>query len=182
MPLIPLLPIFHQFNREFFDKSLTFGSHPKVAVRWSDGRLKKTAGLYRSYRSLTKFLKAEIVLSRPLLESLPSTAIESTLCHEMIHAWIDLVLNVKEGHGANFQQRMHEINSAQNRFQVTVHHQFPVPVALPKWWAVCLSCGVRLPYRRLVNGAACRQCCEKFSDGQWDSRFLLKYEPVLKDI
>ncbi len=63
-----------------------------MAVRWSDGRLSRTAGLYRhGWRSDGSEL-CEIVLSRPLLDPLPREATLSTLCHEMIHAWVDRVL------------------------------------------------------------------------------------------
>ena len=57
-------------------------------------------------------VQSEIVLSRPLLENLPTSAIESTLCHEMIHAWIDLILKIHEGHGPNFKARRAIINSS----------------------------------------------------------------------
>ena len=47
MSLIPLLPVFHKFNRQFFDQSLTNNREPLVKVRWSDNRLKTTAGFYK---------------------------------------------------------------------------------------------------------------------------------------
>ena len=47
MPLVPLLPIFHRFNREYFDFALTERDLPILSVRWSDGRLTRTAGFYR---------------------------------------------------------------------------------------------------------------------------------------
>ncbi len=181
MPLIPLLPIFHSFNREFFLGQLAVGSTALISVRWSDGRLRKTAGLYRRGPMVEGPNASEIVLSRPLLENLPVTAIESTLCHEMIHGWIDLVLRVEEVHGINFRRRMAAINAAQNRFQVTIRHQFPTPKSLPKWWAVCPSCSARLPYKRLVRGAACRKCCEIHYGGHWHPSCLLSYEPVLEE-
>ena len=176
MPLVPLLPIFHDFNREHFDESLTLGLQPIVSVRWSDGRLRKTAGLYRRSQRIGASQRSEIVLSRPVLEKLPQIATESTLCHEMIHAWIDLVLRVSEGHGPNFHARMAAINAAQARFEVSVRHKFPVPLDSPKWWAVCSCCGMRFPYKRLVRGAACKQCCNTYHGGHWHSSCLLTYE------
>jgi len=44
----------------------------------------------------------EIVLSRPLLEPLPQTAMLGNARHEMIHAWIDRA-GVREVHGACFR-------------------------------------------------------------------------------
>ena len=87
--------------------------------------MRTTAGIYRSKTNFFGVKASEIILSRPVLEHLPQKALMSTLCHEMIHAWIDLVLKVEEAHGPNFHQRMAEINSAQTDFQVTVRHSFP---------------------------------------------------------
>ena len=120
MPLIPLLPIFHRLNRQYFDGLLVKDFKPIVSVRWSDGRLRNTAGLYRHGKKSNGKRICEIVLSSPILENLPQSAVESTLCHEMIHAWIDLVLKVKEGHGPNFCARMKAINTSQNQFQVSI--------------------------------------------------------------
>ena len=178
MPLVPLLPLFHRFNRAYFDETLTIASKPLLTVRWSDGRLRKTAGLYRRRSNLLGVFASEIVLSRPLLELLPQEAIESTLCHEMIHAWIDLVLKIPEGHGQNFHARMRKINSAQNKFQVTVRHRFPVPIKPAKWSAVCPICGQRSKYYRKVTGVACRRCCNQHYEGKWHPSCLLVFEPV----
>jgi len=52
--------------------------------------------------------------------------IHSTLCHEMIHAWIDRILNINEIHGINFISKMEQINLQQNNFKVTIKHNFPV--------------------------------------------------------
>ena len=179
MPLIPLLPLFHSLNRRFFENSLTKGVNPLVEVKWSDGRMKKTAGLYRRCFSFSKhLLLREIILSKPILEKLPIEAIESTLCHEIIHAWIDIVLRVEESHGANFYSRMNLINSVQDQFQVSIRHKFPVSLSKPKWWALCPSCGLRFTYRRIVRGAACKKCCNEFHRGVWHSSCLLEYIPI----
>ena len=182
MPLVPVLPIFHQLNREHFESSLTKGCDPILNLRWSDGRLKRTAGFYRWKKTVLGIKHSEIVLSKPLLSSLPISAIESTLCHEMIHAWIDLVLKIKEVHGVNFHARMNLINASQEKFRVTIRHSFPVPKKSPKWWAFCPLCGVRYPYQRIVKNAACRSCCKNFHGGFWHQSCLLKYEPVLKEL
>ena len=89
MPLQPLLPLFHRLNREHFGGALVDGGQPLTAVRWSDGRMSRTAGFYRRGPGVGEGRGSEIVLSRPVLEPLPQIATESTLCHEMIHAWVD---------------------------------------------------------------------------------------------
>ena len=92
MPLQPLLPLFHRLNREHFGGALAQDGQPLSSVRWSDGRMSRTAGYYKRGPGVGHGRGSEIVLSRPVLEPLPLEATESTLCHEMIHAWVDLVL------------------------------------------------------------------------------------------
>ena len=180
MTLVPLLPIFHRFNRKFFDGLLVKADQPIVSVRWSDGRLTHTAGFYKRGPGVLGEHGSEIVLSKPVLLNLPQRATESTLCHEMIHAWIDLILKVQEVHGPNFHARMTEINSLQDRFQITVRHNFPLPERSPKWIAKCSLCGTSFHYKRLVRGAACKRCCDRLYEGKWHSNCLLTYEPLFK--
>ena len=177
MSLIPVLPLFLKLNREYFQNSLSENGVPKVSIRWSDGRMRTTAGLYRSKTNFFGLKASEIILSKPVLKNLPEKALMSTLCHEMIHAWIDLVLKVEESHGPNFQRRMAEINSSQSDFQVTVCHSFPISKNIPKWVATCPSCQRSFPYRRMVKRAACRSCCNNFFGGRWDEKCLLIYKP-----
>lgn len=177
MSLIPLLPLFIKLNRQYFQNSLLDKGVRRVSVSWSDGRMRTTAGLYRRKTNFFGVKVGEIILSKPVLENLPEKALMSTLCHEMIHAWIDLVLKVEEVHGPNFLSRMAEINSSQADFQVTVRHSFPTPKKNPKWVATCPSCEKSFFYQRIVKGAACRSCCNNFFGGQWDEKCLLTYQP-----
>ncbi len=181
VPLEPLLPLFHRFNREYFGGALAPQGRPLVSLRWSDGRMRRSAGLYRFGRRADGSELSEIVLSRPLLEPLPRQATCSTLCHEMIHAWTHRVLAVQEVHGPHFRGRMAAINAAQADFVVSVRHRFPLPgeaaVARPahRWLARCPRCGVSAPYRRRVKGLACRACCQLHHGGRWDASCLLEF-------
>ena len=177
MSLIPVLPLFLELNRKYFQNSLFENGVPRVSVRWSNGRMRTTAGIYRSKTNFFGVKASEIILSRPVLEHLPDKALMSTLCHEMIHAWIDLVLKVEEAHGPKFHQRMAEINSAQTDFQVTVRHSFPLTKKNPKWVATCPSCERTFSYRRIVRGAACRSCCNNFFGGRWEQKCVLEFQP-----
>jgi predicted SprT family Zn-dependent metalloprotease len=179
VPLVPLLPLFHRLNREHFDGALAEpGGTALVMVRWSDGRMRRSAGLYRYGRDRQGRAISEIVLSRPLLEPLPQEATLSTLCHEMIHAWVHRVLRADEVHGPNFRARMAAINAAQQQFVVSVRHRFPVPTQPPRWIARCPSCGLQSPYRRRRPGVACRLCCERLHGGRWHASCQLVFEPV----
>ena len=177
MSLIPVLPLFLELNRQYFKNSLCEKGVSIVSLRWSDGRMRTTAGMYRRKTNFFGVKASEIILSRPVLENLPKKALKSTLCHEMIHAWIDLVLEAEEAHGPNFCKRMEEINSAQNDFEVTVRHSFPTTKRIPKWVATCPSCRRSFNYLRIVKGAACRSCCNNYFGGQWDQKCVLKFKP-----
>ncbi|MEB3176526.1 MAG: SprT family zinc-dependent metalloprotease [Synechococcus sp.] len=171
MPLDPLPPLFHRLDREHFDGALAQLVQPELKLRWSDGRMTRTAGVYRRGPGLS-----EIVLSRPLLVPLPREATLSTLCHEMIHAWVDRVLRVKEVHGPQFRSRMARINASQQQFEVSLRHRYPLPAVAVPWLAVCPACGQSSPYRRRREGLACRSCCERHNGGCWDGRFSLRFE------
>ena len=176
MSLIPVLPLFLELNRQYFQNSLLENEVPRVSLRWSDGRMRTTAGIYRRKTNLFGMKASEIILSQPVLANLPEKALMSTLCHEMIHAWIDIILKVEESHGPNFHKRMAEINSSQADFQVTVRHSFPTPKKSPKWLANCPLCKRSFSYRRIVKGAACRSCCNNLFGGRWDEKCLLQYQ------
>jgi len=183
MPIEPLLPLFHRLNREHFDGGLVRGGQALVALRWSDARMTRTAGLYRWGRFSDGRELCEIVLSRPLLEPLPHGALLGTLAHEMIHAWVDRVLKVREAHGPLFRARMAAINAAQPNFEVTVRHRYPLPggaASRPaRWVARCPRCGMTAPYQRRVKGLACRHCCAAFHGGQWHPSCLLSFETAV---
>jgi hypothetical protein len=170
------LPLFHRLDREHFGGSLSPAGRSLAEVRWSDGRLTRTAGLYRRGLQPDGRDLCEIVLSRPLLEPLPRQATLSTLCHEMIHAWIDRVLGVREVHGPRFREQMAAINAAQDDFVVSLRHTYPLPLEPARWIARCPRCGRTAPYRRRRQGLACRPCCERFHGGRWDASCLLVFE------
>ncbi len=65
-----------------------------MKLRCSDNRLKTTAGFYKRKR-INGVLDSEIILSKPILSKLSTREINSTLCHEMIHAWVDIILKKK---------------------------------------------------------------------------------------
>ena len=184
VPIEPLLPLFHRLNREHFGGALAPEGRPLASARWSDGRMRRSAGLYRFGRHADGRELSEIVLSRPLLEPLPREALLGTLCHEMIHAWTHRVLQVREVHGPHFRARMAAINAAQSDFTVSVRHRYPLPgegagaTAGHRWLARCPRCGVSAPYRRRVKGLACRACCQLHHGGRWDSSCLLEFLAV----
>ena len=116
------------------------------------------------------------MLSRPLLEPLPREATLSTICHEMIHAWLDRVAAVREVHGPQFRARMATINASQTSFEVSLRHRYPVPANASRWLARCPTCGISSPYQRRMKGLACKVCCLRFHGGRWNASCLLEFE------
>ena len=175
MSVIPLLPIFHNLNKQYFDSTLTVNQEPLVQVRWSDNRLKTTAGFYKR-KKVNGILNSEIILSKPILSKLTSTEIKSTLCHEMIHAWIDRVLKINEIHGPNFLNKMVEINKKEINFQVSIRHNFPVQRKELKFKGRCINCGNVYLYRKRVKNIACKKCCDTFFKGIWNQKCLILFD------
>tara|TARA_B100000902_G_scaffold31253_1_gene37462 strand:+ start:342 stop:869 length:528 start_codon:yes stop_codon:yes gene_type:complete len=175
MSLIPLLPVFHKFNRQFFNRSLTINKEPLVKVRWSDNRLKTTAGFYKR-KEFKGVIDSEIILSKPILSKLSCNEIYSTLCHEMIHAWVDRILNINEIHGPNFLSKMKEINKEEKNFQITIRHNFPVERKALKYTGKCLHCGEKYMYRKRIKNIACKKCCNSFFNGSWNKNCLILFD------
>ncbi len=175
MAIIPLLPLFHKFNKSFFDNSLVRDSEPIVKIRWSDNKLKTTAGYYKREK-INGIIYSQIVLSQPILKQLSLKEIQSTLCHEMIHAWIDRILKINEVHGLNFLKKMHQINTQQSSFQISVRHNFPVFKKEFKYQGICINCGSKFLYRKRVKNISCKTCCDLFFHGEWSKQCLIKFE------
>ena len=175
MPVIPLLPLFHRFNRQYFENSLSINHQPLVKLRWSDNRLKTTAGFYKRKR-INGVLDSEIILSKPILSKLSTREINSTLCHEMIHAWVDIILKIKEIHGPNFLNKMKEINEKEKDFQISVRHSFPVERRELKYLGTCQNCGEKFYYRKRIKNIACKKCCNSFHNGFWNKKCLILFD------
>ena len=175
MSVIPLLPLFHSFNKQFFDNSLTVNQKPLVKVRWSDNRLKTTAGFYKR-KKINGLIDSEIILSKPILSKLSNREIYSTLCHEMIHAWVDRILKKNEIHGPNFLHKMNQINQKENNFQISVRHNFPVERRELKYIGICKKCGEKYMYRKRIKNIACKKCCNLFFDGSWNKNCLILFD------
>ena len=175
MSVIPLLPLFHRFNKQFFDNSLTVNQQPLVKVRWSDNRLKTTAGFYKR-KKINGLIDSEIILSKPILSKLSNREINSTLCHEMIHAWVDIILKKNEIHGPNFLYKMNQINKKENNFQICVRHNFPVERREFKYTGKCKNCGEKYMYRKRIKNIACKKCCNLFFDGSWNKNCLILFD------
>ena len=175
MSVIPLLPVFHRFNRKFFDQSLTINQEPLVKIKWSDNRLKTTAGFYKR-KQYKGVIQSSIILSKPILSKLSCNDIYSTLCHEMIHAWVDRILKINEIHGYNFISKMEQINLQQDDFKITIKHNFPVLRKELKYVGVCLNCGNQYLYRKRVKNIACKKCCNLFFNGLWNKKCLIVFD------
>ena len=175
MSVIPLLPLFHKFNNQYFENSLTVNQQPLVKVRWSDNRLKTTAGFYKR-KIINGVLDSEIILSKPILSNLSASEINSTLCHEMIHAWVDRILQKSEIHGPNFLNKMKEINEKEKNFQISVRHSFPVERRALKYTGICQNCGQKFIYRKRIKNIACKQCCNSLFNGSWNKNCLILFD------
>jgi hypothetical protein len=72
-----------------------------------------------------------------------------------------------------FRAQMAAINAAQSRFQVSVRHNYPIPVRPPRWMAVCPSCKRRTPCRRRIRHAALPIVLQSASRGALASQLFV---------
>jgi len=94
-----------------------------------------------------------IELSRPLLASHPE-ALEPTLLHEMVHAWLEQH-RLPNGHGAAFKRKMREVGLT------SIYHYLPVRTrrSQRRYLLSCPRCKAQLMRRRRPGyRVSCARC------------------------
>eukprot|EP01012_Entosiphon_sulcatum_P058658 TRINITY_DN8278_c0_g1_i1.p1 TRINITY_DN8278_c0_g1~~TRINITY_DN8278_c0_g1_i1.p1 ORF type:complete len:583 (+),score=92.89 TRINITY_DN8278_c0_g1_i1:41-1750(+) len=125
--------LFRDYDNIYFSGKLL--ANGTVSVQWSSGRMTLCAGLCEY---LGRSGGCVIKLSKPLLQFRPISDLKNTLLHEMIHAilFISNKNTDHDGHGAEFQHWMKEINSSRRSdphrpscgYDITVFHTFHTEV------------------------------------------------------
>ena len=110
------------------------------------------------------------------MSKLSTIEIKSTLCHEMIHAWVDMILKKNEIHGPHFLGKMHQINAKETKFKISVRHSFPVERRELKYIGTCQNCGEKFFYRKRIKNIACKKCCIDFYNGLWNKNCLILFD------
>ena len=112
-----------------------------------------------------------ITFSCELVKLNDQTCVLDVILHEIAHA----LAGPRAGHGREWKRVARSIGcSAQRCYSLTSTIQPPGRFILR-----CVHCGraiqrVRAPRRRL----ACSSCCNRFSKGKFDARFVLNCEPL----
>jgi len=148
--------VFARLNLQHFRSAL-----PAHRIRYNR-RLSTVAGriVYRARL---------IELSAPLLAAHPE-ALEATLAHEMIHAWLHL-LRLPTGHGRHFKKKMRDVGLA------CIYHDLPVRRrrSKPSCTLVCPRCATRLlRCRRPASRVSCGRC----SPERFDPRVEMIVRPL----
>ena len=112
-----------------------------------------------------------ITLSYDLVQLNDQTRVLDTILHEIAHA----LAGPKAGHGPEWRRIARAIGcSAKRCYSLEDTVQPPARFVLH-----CSHCGRATPrIRRPVRPVACSDCCNRFSRGMFDARFVLKYERV----
>jgi len=144
--------IFAQLNVLYFHSELR--AH---RIRYN-ARLRTVAGRI-VYRARTIELSPELHAANP-------KALEATLAHEMIHAWLH-ARRPPTGHGTHFKQKMLHVGLA------SIYHDLAVRRrrSARRYALVCPRCGLRLLRRRKP---ASRVSCGRCSPKRFDRRFELR--------
>lgn len=143
--------LFANYNEIFFKGKLV-----TTIVEWSK-RMTTCAGL--CYSTGEGFYT--IRLSQPLLKYRSVQELHETLLHEMIHAYLFMTepgySRDNDGHGANFQAKMREINK-ETGYNISVYHTFHKEVNrhLNHIWLWDGPCQKKAPYYGVVKRATNR--------------------------
>ena len=154
--LTELKNIFDELNRKYFNDSL---KHP--LLQWNS-RLRSSAGRFIPG---TRLKKPTIEVALYLVDEKDSeNLIRDTIGHEMIHMW--LWQNKKPyGHTSQFKEKMNEMG-------VSLYNTVP-KISNPKYIYTCPNCSKKYPAIRKWKNIACLNCCKKYSNGKYDTRFSL---------
>lgn len=134
------------------------GALPAYRIRYNR-RLTAIAGRIR-YRPPV------IELSAPLLQAHPGHA-ETTLLHEMIHAWLHL-LRLPTSHGRDFKRKMREVGLT------SIYHSMPTATKrrrAVRFRLICPRCGIQLTRaRKPAYPVSCARCFPKGFDSRAEMR------------
>jgi len=112
-----------------------------------------------------------ITLSQQLVQLNNEAAVLDTILHEIAHA----LAGSKAGHGPEWRKIAKSLGcSAQRCYSLSHTVQPPARITLR-----CANCGhtvqrIRAPRRKV----ACSVCCNRFSRGRFDARYILDVAPI----
>ena len=116
---------------------------------------------------LCNFGTRVISLSMPLVALNDEAECRETVLHEIAHA----LAGPKAGHGPKWAEACRLVGIEPKPCFVADDVEMPPP----KYWAVCSSCGSRVPfYRRPSRRGACMDCCRRHAGGRYDERFAMR--------
>ncbi len=158
--LSSLIPLFSEINRLHFD-----GFLEAPLLQWNS-RLRTSAGRFvPGSRKYWRECPPRIEIASYLVEEQNSNAlVYDTLAHEMIHYWL-WIRRRPYGHSPEFLFKMREMGVSRYN---TVPRKRPV-----KYVYHCGTCDKYFPARKKLGPLACAKCCKQFSQGKYDSRFML---------
>lgn len=142
-----------------------------VKVVWN-ARMRTAAGR-ANYR-------LDLIELNPRLQDLPDDIRESSIRETFLHELAHLVAKTRAGkqriapHGVEWQQACRELGISGE----SVYHNLPLaPVRrVPRRYAyACTHCGKLIRRARpLARASACYYCCQAYSGGKFDRRFMLQ--------
>lgn len=114
--------------------------------------------------------KYTIKLSRPLITLCDQATVEKVIRHEIAH----VRAGVKAKHGPVWRAHARAVG-AEPRACTSG------PVLPPKWVGTCPNCGIEAKRHRLttkIRLTACTRCCNRYSRGRFDIRFMFVWTEV----
>lgn len=118
------------------------------------------------------YRKQKITLSRRLASLNNENQVKDTILHEIAHA-ITFLKDNQRGHGRHWRARCREVGCNPQR----CYNSDTVAAPKSKWSLVCPKCGHTVTRHRIRKKLACSRCCNTYSGGKWDARFVFVKTP-----
>ena len=107
-----------------------------------------------------------ITLSSKLVEMNNENAVKDVILHEIAHA-----LTPKEGHNKVWKKVAMEIGCNGKR---CYERNEVITPERKEYVYECPNCKKRMVMHKKIYTLACKSCCEKFSNGKYDRKFIIK--------
>lgn len=130
---------------------------PEYRFKWDNAKKRFGSCKYR-IRTIT--------LSKPLTELNEDPEVIDTILHEIAHA-----LTPRHGHNKHWKQKAEQIGCNPKRCYTLETVEQPKPLYQLK----CETCNHTVNrYRKTRRKYACNKCCEKYNQGKYTEKYLMK--------
>lgn len=108
-----------------------------------------------------------VSLSRELTRLNDEAVVRDVVLHEIAHA----LAGPHAGHGPTWRRVADSLGVRAGRGA----HSYDITLPQPRFTGTCPSCGA-LVRRHRRDRSACKRCCDRYNDGRFSRRYLLRWD------